>query len=43
MNSAEIDYSAGKRFRMLFEGEECAEQRCQTFGTYYTLNTFEKF
>jgi len=43
MKSAEIDYSAGTRFRMLFEGEECAEQRCQTFGTYYTLNTFEKF
>nr|APR64070.1 hypothetical protein [Populus tomentosa] len=27
MKSAEIDYSAGTRFRMLFEGEECAEQR----------------
>ncbi|KAI5565271.1 hypothetical protein BDE02_14G113700 [Populus trichocarpa] len=31
MNSAEIDYSAGTRFRMLFEGEECAEQRIERF------------
>ncbi|PNT04658.2 hypothetical protein POPTR_014G135300v4 [Populus trichocarpa] len=31
MKSAEIDYSAGTRFRMLFEGEECAEQRIERF------------
>ncbi|KAJ6880074.1 auxin response factor 2-like [Populus alba x Populus x berolinensis] len=31
MKSAEIDYSAGTRFRMLFEGEECAEQSHCTF------------
>ncbi|KAJ4846220.1 hypothetical protein Tsubulata_025572 [Turnera subulata] len=27
MKSADIDYSIGMRFRMLFEGEECTEQR----------------
>lgn len=42
MKSAEIDYSAGTRFGMLFEGQECTEQRCRAFETYYTLNTFEK-
>lgn len=29
MKSAEIDYSIGARFRMVFEGEEFAEQRCR--------------
>ncbi|KAJ6329186.1 hypothetical protein OIU77_010795 [Salix suchowensis] len=31
MKSAEIDYSAGTRFRMLFEGQECMEQRIERF------------
>ncbi|KAJ6401111.1 hypothetical protein OIU84_016515 [Salix udensis] len=31
MKSAEIDYSAGTRFRMLFEGQECTEQSHCTF------------
>ncbi|XP_011033620.1 PREDICTED: auxin response factor 2-like isoform X2 [Populus euphratica] len=31
MKSAEINYSAGTRFRMLFEGQECAEQRIERF------------
>lgn len=29
MKSAELDYSVGTRFRMVFEGEDCVEQRCQ--------------
>ncbi|KAJ9171886.1 hypothetical protein P3X46_015188 [Hevea brasiliensis] len=31
VKSAEIDYSVGTRFRMLFEGEECPEQRIERF------------
>ncbi|KDP28078.1 hypothetical protein JCGZ_13849 [Jatropha curcas] len=31
MKSAEIDYSVGTRFRMLFEGDECADQRIERF------------
>lgn len=27
--SAEIHYSVGTRIRMLFEGEDCQEQRCE--------------
>ncbi|CAK7348233.1 unnamed protein product [Dovyalis caffra] len=31
IKSAEIDYTVGTRFGMLFEGEECAEQRIERF------------
>lgn len=40
MRSAEIDYSVGTRFKMAFEGEECAEQRCGPSPFYPLALTF---
>ncbi|XP_021681483.2 auxin response factor 4 [Hevea brasiliensis] len=42
IKSAEIDYSVGTRFRMLFEGEECPEQRIERFeGTIVGNEDFD--
>ncbi|XP_050236807.1 auxin response factor 2B-like isoform X2 [Mercurialis annua] len=44
LESAEIDYSVGTRFRMLFEGEECSEQRIDSFeGSIISSEDVDQF